>query len=692
MKTYCLKGSVWTAVALCMLLSLAGTADAQTRYAYLPSVSVSDNRYLSITGAGIQTLGDQVLRFKIASPADAASVGIGVYDGENGGRNDQGTAVLEFTLFADPNADATGTIQLGQWMGNTMPDNAWFDVNVTNVASARGTGGIYHYWLRVRALDYVQMFWSNFKLRATGALSALRLTNIAYSAPCGNAADAQYVYPDYPDLTRTIYDGTWDFFMDVTAPQPSITIWDGDMDRGNFDCTGNDTDDQDTPNMIPPFATGAAVLPEGIAVGGLGCQDANGNQIGGFTTSNPPDNARLPVFRREPSIRYDLIDPNGVAYANDNPSGNLEWEQFRVDTLPFNRNTMDLHANSLPAGLYRIRVQGVDLSNLNSIRTPFDIIGQDSVGVPVPMPLPYYIEGTLTNDANGNGRRDSTEAYLSGWTVTLGGVSVTTDANGHYRFELQAPGSYRVVVTPPPCDNDDGDDDHHNCNDGDRDRGHGNDCDHDDEDNPGRGGGNHGAGKTRHGHDCGGDDDDDDNACWSETFDFDGLATQNAATVGLNADSPNAVLDFGYRNNADDDNGHHRECDGNKSLSFWYGHQNSFPVSSVSLGNKTYNKNEIVNILRNATRSNDKTFQIAGELICAKFNKIRGDNSRGTNDAIYDGDSWLRENPVGSCVNSGHRNWKNEGKGKDRCGKLQDRNEDDCDDNNHHRRRGGDFD
>lgn len=692
MKTYCLKGSVWTAVALCMLLSLAGTAAAQTRYAYLPSVSVSDNRYLSITGAGIQTLGDQVLRFKIASPAAAASVGIGIYDGENSGRNDQGTAVLEFTLFSDPNADATGTIQVGQWMGNTMPDNAWFDVNVTNVASARDAGGNYHYWLRVRALDYAQMFWSNFKLRASGALSALRLTNIAYSAPCGNAGDAQYVYPDYPDLARTIYDGTWDFYMDVTAAQSSITIWDGDMDRGNFDCTGNDIDDQDTPNLIPPFATGLAVIPEGVALGGLGCQDANGNPTGGFTTSNPPDNARLLVFRREPSIRYDLIDPNGVAYANENPSGNLEWEQFRIDTLPFNRNTMDLHANSLPAGMYRIRVQGVDLSNLNSIRTPFDIIGQDSVGVPVPMPLPYFIEGTLTNDANGNGHRDTSEAFLSGWTVTLGGVSVTTDANGHYRFELQSPGSYRVVVTPPACDNDDEDDDHHNCNDGDRDRGHGNDCDHDDEDNPGRGGGNHGAGKTRNGHDCGGDDDDDDNnACWSETFDFDGLQTQNAATVGLNADRTSAVLDFGYRNNADDNDGHHRDCDGNKSLSWWYGHQNSFPASCISLGNKTYNKNEIVSILRNASRSGDKTFQIGGELICAKFNKLRGDNSRGTNDAISNGDGWLRENPVGSCVSSSHRNWRNEGKGKDRCGKLKDRNEDDCDDN-HRRRCGGDFD
>ncbi len=64
------------------------------------------------------------------------------------------------------------------------------------------------------------------------------------------------------------------------------------------------------------------------------------------------------------------------------------------------------------------------------------------------------IGGRVFNDENGNGEWDSTESPLSTLTVTLvqsGSVvdSVATDAGGGYEFPGLAPGTYRVLLTPP---------------------------------------------------------------------------------------------------------------------------------------------------------------------------------------------------------------------------------------------------
>jgi hypothetical protein len=64
------------------------------------------------------------------------------------------------------------------------------------------------------------------------------------------------------------------------------------------------------------------------------------------------------------------------------------------------------------------------------------------------------ISGMKFNDANGNRRKDRSEAGLKGWTIKLTKVgssaviaSVITDVNGKYSFINLAPGTYQVRET-----------------------------------------------------------------------------------------------------------------------------------------------------------------------------------------------------------------------------------------------------
>ncbi len=589
-------------VAVATLILVLGAAfmngklSAQTRYAYMPSAATNDFRFLSITGAGIQTLGDQTLLFKIAAPAGTTAFQFGVFDGNTAGMWDQGTQELEYTLFADPNGDATGTFQVGQWMGNSMADNAWSDYPVNNVTEARSPSGDFFYLLRVRASSYSTMFWSSFKLRVSGTIGALRLTNIAYAAPLGNAEDARAIYPSYPDLSTTIYNGVWNFYVDVPTQLGSIAFWDGDLDRGSFDCSDNDVDDDDTPNGVPPFATGATVYSEGVAGNGVGCQDANGNAMPGNTTSNPPDQSRSAIFRRDPSITYDVIAPDGTVYTNNNPSGNLEWEQFKLDTAAFNRATMDYHADALPAGIYTLRVRGVDLSNLNAIRAPFEILGVDSAGTPVPPLRPYFITGTIFVDLNGNGTKDAGEPGIGGVEVELDGGSVTftTDSTGNYAFRNLEPGAHSVRIDTVSLDDQ-----------------------------------------------------------FLPSSDFDGVATpasENVASVTLTAAVKNATMNFGYRVSSGQPGGPTDTCEGKHTSSWWYTNTDKWPVSSLQLGCKVYTKTELIAIMKKANCTTDKTYTIATQLIAAKLNRLSGNLSSSLLTAIQDADAWLCSNPIGSNV------------------------------------------
>jgi hypothetical protein len=606
-ETYCHRSTtamVLRRVALCLtgIALMTMTASAQQRYSYLPTASVSDGRFFSIAGAGIFTLGDNQVSFKITSPAAASSVEIGIFDGETGGYWDQGSVPLQYTLYADPTGDATGTTQVGQWSGSSMADNAWYSLTVNNAAAAKGTTGDYFYVLRVKSTDPSQFSWSSFKIRTNGTLAGLRNTAFAYTAPLGNANDASVIYPSWPDMTGARYDGNWAFFLDVRTPQTSLTLWDGDMDRGSYDCSDNDTDDPDTPNdSVPSWAVGSAAVAEGVAGSGVACTDAGGAPTTGMTTSNPPDDSRIPALRRGAGVSYEVVSPNGAHFANTNPSGNLEWEQFRIDVAPFNRNTMDYHADSLPAGVYRLQIAGVDMSNLNAWRFPFDFLGVDTNGTPIIPPDPELINGSISGtifmDGDNNGTQSVGEPGIPNVKVKLAadynndGVTdnnaqMVSDNNGKYRFTGLRTGKYTVTVDTTSF-----------------------------------------------------------SSPMAPTFDADGVATPNRATVTLTAASTTKTMDFGYIPYC---------APGAATRGYWRNHPSDWPVQYLCLGGRTYTKTECLSILAHAT-AGDRTYSLCAQLISTKLNLLCGNRANPVGGSVAAADDWLHDNPVGQGCST--REW-----------------------------------
>jgi hypothetical protein len=131
----------------------AGTfSNGSPTYVCLPTCSETDGRFLALAGVGANTLAGDTILLGFAAPSTATALEIGIFDGDTSGTWDQGSVPTEFTLFADPAGDGSGSGgQVDQWMGNIMPDNAWFPITIPLSASAQAPSGNYFYSLRARA-------------------------------------------------------------------------------------------------------------------------------------------------------------------------------------------------------------------------------------------------------------------------------------------------------------------------------------------------------------------------------------------------------------------------------------------------------------------------------------------------------------------------------------------------------------
>ncbi len=374
-------------------------------YSCLPTCTDNDGKMLRLNS----TSGDlfvNTLKLGIIAPLGSSSVEIGVFDGDGGGNPNWDTRIsnLRYILYADPNGDGTGAIEVARWsgdgsfgknIGSPMPDNGWFADTVDNVNSARGADGLYRYSLLIE-YDSLQVGSSNaFKLRSDGVVYIFPLQNVAFQP----RFQASIIYPHFdlsdpnclvPGINRilcnigepgcclndTTYDGDWTFYFIVPENTVELQFYDGDFDYNSaheFDLATNscirsnivDTDDPNTPNTIPSFAAGTNAQPEG----------ANGE-------FNPADDSCLDFGRRTPPITYDLVDPFGNVFNNPNTSGHREWELFNLSTAPFDPTVMDIHVDSLEPGVWALNVRGVDASNLFLFRFTTPIYGQDEGGGP----------------------------------------------------------------------------------------------------------------------------------------------------------------------------------------------------------------------------------------------------------------------------------------------------------------------
>ncbi len=441
-------------------------ASADVPRVCIPTCSEVDGRMLAVASVGYITLAGQSISVEIAVPGSLSTFSFGFFDGDSGGMWDNGTVPLVYTLYANPNLTHDTSMQVAQWTGASMADNAWTDLIVDQDDRAMAPSGDYFYFLQIE-LPNVQTVntVSNFKLRSNSPIELATDASFAYVIPLNTMAEFNIIYPGYATnpsdpFAITTYDGTWDIYLNVPTSSPNFSIWDGDTDYGSYDCSLYDTNDPDTlDEVLPSWASGISAYPEGVAVTSASCKDASFRTITGpegevFTSGNPADDTNNRIYLRSPSVVYDVIDPNGNVYHNGNPSGNQEWEQFRIESDP--AIPADYYVDGLlPAGIYHIRMTGLDMHNLNAwhlISGKVVCVNEDNTPCE-PILHPYLIGDTIWYDANGNSILDDGEMGIQGVTITLldlngqpvpGGTAVT-DVNGQYTFGVET-GTYSVQV------------------------------------------------------------------------------------------------------------------------------------------------------------------------------------------------------------------------------------------------------
>ena len=325
----------------------------------------------------------------------------------------------------------------------------------------------------------------------------------AFSAAMPGFTELGIIYPGcagatlpecLASLEDTTYDGTFSFFIEQTQPQCEFIIWDGDLDHGSFDGVDTDTDD---PNVLPglaglpPWACQNPIIPcdatfdgtewvgpnppltainfEGVALGlcsggsrdGLPCFDDNPgpqpfvpNCPGGTCpiTGDPPDNfdpdalgGLAAIFVRGGSLTYEVYDPNGVLLAtNTNPSGNQEWEYFRLAVpgggcyLDENGFPPEVDVAELPAGTYEVRVVDLDLENLNAFRFDGQAVSEpcaECKGGVTELTLEY--NGTISDpDPVIRVEKDASNVYFEGPVGPNGRFTFTGPGGGTMGSEI----------------------------------------------------------------------------------------------------------------------------------------------------------------------------------------------------------------------------------------------------------------
>jgi hypothetical protein len=483
------------ALGLLLLVSQASAAEGAK---CLPSCATNDGRFLVVTddpaASLLDVLSDNTLEVEIEVPACIVgeTFTVGVFDGDTGGLRGQhwdfnfgiGTAT-NFVLYADPNNNGTGTWEVLSFGELDVLDNAWVDFVVANVPEAYDpVSGNCFYRLRAELLGPIipppplpaPAVTNSLKFRASANVSielfqlpfsfiaaAIGDTKIIDGVLVGSALpDLKILYPvcaevadvmecfnlicpggpgpacdaSVKDPANTTYDGSFSFLLDVDVTSTKLTVWDGDFDRGKWDGTESDTDDENSP--FDPTQSLSCFLPPGDPDQPEDCFFPNltnvrdeGVALGtGPSTGAPPDDtfggSQNALFLRTPSIRYDLLRVEGdgsrtLVASNENPSGNREWEKYRIQTLTAPPDPDDLAppvgepdevVPDIPAGIYEVRIDGMDLQNLNALSLP--IVGEHSINNPPvasddafgtleDTPLEVPAPGVLANDVDVDG-------------------------------------------------------------------------------------------------------------------------------------------------------------------------------------------------------------------------------------------------------------------------------------------------
>lgn len=277
-----------------------------------PTCTVDDARMLTLLGGSeLESFVGSSLAFRISAPASAAVLRWGVFDGDSQGTWDypaDASSLLELNVYADPDGtqdpnNPSGT-PVQTVLGSAMDDNAWSDFEIVLASTPQAqtsdpnSPGDYIFLVTVELTGAAtDRDWNNFKLRSDRRLRVIT-EPFAFTAPLFGADEGPILYPNGPgDLATTTYDGTWNLYLEQKTGVSSITVWDGDFDRGSWDDSDLDTDDPDTPNTVPAFAVGTNAQPEGVADGSQATCTTESS-----ATGCPADDRSVDLFRRSVTV------------------------------------------------------------------------------------------------------------------------------------------------------------------------------------------------------------------------------------------------------------------------------------------------------------------------------------------------------------------------------------------------------
>lgn len=464
------------------------------------------------------TLGELKFELYYDPNGDGSSLGgpIGSWYGNNTHGLNETTGPTPFPNEAWNASFSSGTPRLT----GGMPDNGWWDLEIVvdpSLADQDTSGrsdGISRYRMMISFVGPSdKSIITDLKAAVSvpnivgaesfGFEGALRSDNDIFEIyDIGNLGSGPRILVD----ADTAYDGTWDFNFIVPPGATEATIFDGDFDHGHRagdplvaqpslvtllkGLDGVLCDDTDDPNTEAGYVNFPSdfpfVLPlttEGAVNGEPGDDDISDYYRRGETDTSMAallygGNGVQHVRNRIGCIRYELIPPEDplnpgsqTPIRNDNPSGDKEWERFVVASPASSASADIVLPEDHPAvideqflrpGVWRLRIVGVDLSNLSFLASTVAVglCCEDEQGNPICVP-DGTIGDRIWHDLNGDGVQDPGEPGINGVEVRLldedGNVldtKVTANhsvfGDGWYLFEFIEPGKdHEVVVIPP---------------------------------------------------------------------------------------------------------------------------------------------------------------------------------------------------------------------------------------------------
>lgn len=431
-------------------------ANAQECTYCFPSCSEVDSRMVSMVGGDENSFNNLSYYFYFTVPEEYTQFDLEIFDGDTG-MDENGNYVtwwtgnwdrellpaIRYSLYTNPDTDYNEDTLVAEWLGNgsnptsgpgwisdnaVMPNNAWWKATIQTTSNAQTSSGDYYYILKTEFTAVPPMGVSAFKIRSDAPFfTNQRVIGVIATAITMN--DFLLIYPefagDWLNPGPSIYNGDFYIYFDQYTTQDDFTVWEGDTDFGS-DVNGTlDTDDPDTSNtVLPVWAIGA-------------------NNESAVGEGAPRDDSDWILGARPPSVIFSVISPDNQIFMNNNPSGNTEWEQFKISTDPYNPSTMDYHTGSLLPGIYTMKYEGLDIYNTTFIRGQHKILCEDEYGNPCPIRRPYTIGALVWEDINNSGTRESTEPLFQNVVIDLldeeGNTidSTTTNNDGIFYFEVE---------------------------------------------------------------------------------------------------------------------------------------------------------------------------------------------------------------------------------------------------------------